>query len=226
MQFFSQKNANFSLKNTNFDLIFKNRAYKIYSSLIGKFNIENILCAVCVMFCLGFKLENFVQKISKINKIAGRFDCVYDDNFFVVIDYAHTTDSLKNFLNTVKSVSKNKNIIVFGCPGERDSYKRFEMGKLAGRFCDYVIISTDNPASENPRRIMFEISQGVKQTEAKCFCIEDRKKAIKKAINIAKKQKEANVLIVGKGVEEYQIVGDRHIKYSDYAVVKDILSLK
>ena len=178
------------------------------------------------MFCLGFKLENFVHKISKINKITGRFDCVFDDDFCVVIDYAHTTDSLKNFLKTIKSVSKNKNIIVFGCPGERDSYKRFEMGKLAGRLCNYVILTSDNPASENSRRIMFEIQQGVKQTNAKCFCVEDRKNAIKKAINIAQKEKNANVLIVGKGVEEYQIVGDRHIPYSDYAVVNEILKAK
>lgn len=221
---FYAKNTKFSLKNTSFDLIFRNRIYKINSNLIGKFNIENILCAVAILFCLGFEPESFIQNISQIRNVAGRFDCVFDKDIFVIIDYAHTTDSLKNFLKTVKSVSKNKNIIVFGCPGERDSYKRFEMGKLAGRFCEYVILTTDNPASENARRIMFEMLQGVKQTNAKCFCVEDRKSAIKKAIKIAKKEKDANVLIVGKGVEEYQIVGDKHVPYSDYAAVNKLLA--
>lgn len=222
---FCIKNSKFSLNSTNFLFIYNKKEYFVQTKLVGKFNVYNIVCALAVLNCLGLNFEVALKNFDRIKKIAGRCDCVYSKDIFVLIDFAHTTDSLKNLLSTITDVSKNKNIIVFGCPGERDTKKRFEMGMVAGRYCDFVVATTDNPASENPRRIAFEIEQGVLQTKAKYMFVEDRKKAIKRAISIAKKQKNCNVLIVGKGVEEYQIVGDRKIPYSDYMVVDEILNI-
>ena len=230
---FGKKNANFCILNqkcelgkTIFFAKFKNKIYNVLSNLTGKFNIENLSLAICVVNSLGFKMQDILDKIYAIKNVSGRFDLVFqNNNFSVIIDYAHTLDSLKNLLTTIKSVSKNKNVIVFGCPGERDTKKRLLMGKLSANFCDCVILTSDNPASENSRRIMFEMEQGLKVSKKSIeyYLIEDRTKAIKKAIQIAKKRKNFNVLIVGKGVENYQIVGDKFIKYSDYNVVNEIL---
>lgn len=218
-------NANYKLGETEFDVIFEGKTYNIKSTLTGQFNSFNITCALAVLHALELDFEQVVPLISNIKKIDGRFDVVFkSDNFNIVIDYAHTLDSLESFLKSVKAVSKNKNIIVLGAPGERDTTKRLPMGRLAGEFCDAVILTADNPASENPRRIMFEMEQGVKKTKTLYCLIENRKKAIKKAINYAKKLNNCNVLIVGKGVETYQIVGDKHVPYSDYISVFECLT--
>lgn len=215
------RDANYSSSQTNFSLISGDNIYKIKSKLIGEFNIYNISCAVCIANILDKSLivENALKTLSNLN---GRMQNVsFGQKYNIVIDYAHTFDSLKNFLQTIKGLSKNKNIIVFGCPGERDSFKRAKMGKLAGEFCDVVILTTDNPASENARRIMWEIQQGVKQTKAKCLLLENRKNAIKKALSLS--TENTNVLVVGKGSENYQIVGDKKIPYNDLQTIKDIL---
>lgn len=213
--------ANFSIGQTSFNLSCGNNCYKIKSNLIGEFNLYNVACAVCVVKMLdkNFDVENAIKTL---NGLSGRMQNVsLGQKCKIIIDYAHTYDSLKNLLCTIKKISKNKNIIVFGCPGERDSYKRFKMGKLAGKFCKIVICTSDNPASENARRIMWEMQQGVNQTNAKCFFIENRKNAIKKALCLA--DENTNVLIVGKGSETYQIVGDKRLFYNDFETVKKII---
>ena len=113
---------------------------------------------------------------------------------------------------------------MFGCPGERDTYKRKQMGALASRFCDVIILTTDNPASENSRRIMWEIMQGVDKSKAKVYFIENRKLAIKKAINYA--NNNTNILVVGKGSEDCQIVGDKRLPYSDIQTIKTLFGVK
>lgn len=213
--------AKYEFLGSKFDLIFDKKRYSFSTNLVGKFNCYNFACGVAVLQKLGFLIENIAKKQQNFN-ILGRFSAFkYKNNCNVIVDYAHTTDSLKNLLLTIKSISTNKNIIVFGCPGERESQKRFEMGKLAAKFCEYVIITTDNPASENPRRIGFEILCGAKTYDTKCKFIEDRKLAIKKAFQIAKEN--TNILIVGKGSEIYQIVGDRKKPYCDFDEIKKYL---
>ena len=214
------------LGKTEFLLKYNNKTFVVKTRLTGKFNILNVALSIGVLICLGFEIENVIPKVSDIKSLAGRFDIVQkNNNFNVIVDYAHTTKGLENLLVTTKEVSNNKNIIVFGCPGERDTEKRFEMGKVAAEFCDEIFLTSDNPASENALRIMFEIAEGIKSKNSKIllFLIENRKKAIKKAINSAKKQKKCNVLIVGKGVENYQIVGDKLLSYSDYDVINGLL---
>lgn len=217
-------NINASLDGLNFSIEYNKKNYQIQSRLIGEFNILNICLSIGVLIFLGFKIENIIEQIEKIENLPGRFDLIKNDlNIPIVIDYAHTYESLNSFLCQIKKLSLNKNIIVFGAPGERDTTKRFSMGKLAGELCDCVILTSDNPASENPRRIMFEMEYGVKASYAKCYLIENRKQAIKKAISMANKQKNCNVLIVGKGIETCQIIGDQFVPYSDYDAVLNAL---
>ena len=172
---------------------------------------------------LGFTAEKCKNAVKDIKKLDGRLDSLnYSQDCNIIIDYAHTTDSLKNLLITIKEISNNKNIIVFGCPGERDSFKRREMGYLAGLYCNTIIITSDNPASENALRIMQEIEQGVIFAGKIPLLIENRKRAIKKAMELA--DNKSNVLIVGKGNEKYQVVGNKKIPHCDYDVVKKLVN--
>jgi UDP-N-acetylmuramoyl-L-alanyl-D-glutamate--2,6-diaminopimelate ligase len=222
------ENEIYSSKGTNFSLIINSKTQKsvakkidIKTGLIGEFNVLNIACSIAILQSLGLKCD-YSKSLANLNFLSGRMQNVsFGQKCGIIIDYAHTLDSLKNFLQAVKKISNNKNIIVFGCPGERDTQKRKQMGELAGGFCDRVILTTDNPASENARRIMWEMAQGVKTQNAKCFLIENRKKAIKKALELA--DENTNILIVGKGVERYQIVGDRKVEYNDFETVKSLL---
>lgn len=219
IKFFGQK---LKLESASFYILENGQKYKIVNKLAGEFNIYNSLCAYAVLRQLNFDGNLIVKYLCKEKCLKGRFDIVYSTKKInIIIDYAHTVDSLKNFLLSVKKLSTRKNIIIFGCPGERESQKRQIMGILAGKNCETVIVTTDNPASENPRRIMYEIACGVRQTKAKCMLVENRKEAIKTAFKISKSR--CNILIVGKGTESYQIVGDSHLPYSDYKTVKCIL---
>lgn len=215
---------NLTLSGSEFDIKTKKNKYHFYINLVGKFNIYNFACAVAVLEKLGFFVKKLPKKCQKFD-ILGRFSIFYHkNNVNIIIDYAHTVDSLKNLFETISSVSKNKNIVVFGAPGERESQKRKLFGQLAVKYCETVIVTTDNPASENPRRIAFEILSGTKNSSKNCFYIEDRKKAIKKAFDMAKR--DTNILIVGKGSEDCQIVGDKKIPYCDFDEVKKYLDYK
>lgn len=213
------KNQVFDICKTRFDLLHKGKSKHITTFLLGKYNIFNVALAMCVAgILLG---GNFKTDFKNLKILDGRMQKVECDFCNIIIDYAHTTDSLQNFLSTIKQLSSGKNIIVFGCPGERDAYKRQAMGKIAGEHCDVVIVTTDNPASENARRIMWEIACGVKTTKAKCYFVENRKTAIKKALQLA--NANTNVLIVGKGCENCQIVGDRKLPYNDFDTVERLI---
>ena len=219
-----RSNEKCSVGGTNFDLSYQSKIYHIKTQLVGLFNVQNMCLAIGTLLLLQFDIDQIIDAVKSVKNLPGRFDTVQNKfNIPIIIDYAHTYESLNVFLREVVSLSQNKNIIVFGAPGERDTTKRLPMGELAGRFCDYVFVTSDNPASENPRRIAFEILQGAKKTKTICFFEENRKKCIKKAINLAKKQKKCNVLIVGKGIETCQVVGDKHKKYSDYQSVFDAI---
>ena len=214
------------LGKTMFKINYLNNIYSIKNCLSGEFNVSNLVLSIFVLHKIDYGFDDILKSITSIKSLAGRFDLVYDsEDFKIIIDYAHTLESFKQIVLNTKKLSKNKLIVIFGCPGERDSTKRFLMGKFAGENCDFIIVTTDNPASENPRRIMFEIEEGIKFSKSKNihYLIENRQKAIKKAIKIAKKQKNCNILVVGKGIENYQIVGDKKIKYCDYDAVKSVL---
>ncbi len=209
-----------SILGTDFIVDFLGQKYKYRTDLIGLYNIHNITATIVTSFVLYgiFGLEN-LSKIFETLAIPGRLERIETNNDVVIfIDYAHTDDALDNVLKTLKPLVQNKLIVVFGCGGDRDTTKRPKMGKIAVEYADTVILTNDNPRTENPNKIIEDIQQGIPKTY-KVIIELDREKAIAKALSIAKK--DDTVLIAGKGHEKYQVIGDKQINFSDKdAIIK------
>ena len=204
-----------SINGTTFNLFFKGKKYPIFSKLLGEFNVYNLTSAVATLHSLGFPLEELIDKASMLKPIKGRFETVYNKDFLVVNDYAHTPDALENILKSLKKIKHNRLIIVFGAGGDRDRTKRPLMGKVAEKYADIVILTSDNPRTEDPIQIIEDIKKGMEKSPV---IIEDREEAIKKAIEIA--EKKDIVLVAGKGHETYQIIGDKVLPFDDTQVIK------
>jgi len=199
--------------------------------LPGKFNIYNALAALCVAIVLKINLGLAKQALESIDNIPGRMEKVeMGQSFAVIIDYAHTPDALEKIFATLKASLRGRLIAVFGACGDRDRSKRPIMGALAGRFADVVIITNEDPYTEDPVRIIEEVADGVPRGASKTnpkiegknfFKIFDRREAIQKAFSLA--QKGDIVLITGKGAEDWMVVGHQKIPWSDKKVVKELL---
>lgn len=180
----------------------------------GKFSVYNALAAIASCSLLGFTLDEIIEGISKINTIPGRFQVVQNDqDILTVVDYAHSPDGLKNILSSVKKIAKGKIITVFGCGGNRDTTKRSIMGEIAGNYSDFCIITSDNPRNEDPLKIIEDIESGILKTQCPYEKMIDRKHAILKALD--KANSGDTVIIAGKGHENYQIIKDDIIYFSD-----------
>ena len=155
-------------------------------------------------------------------RVPGRSELVDNDReITIMIDYAHTPESLESILTTVQEYTQGDVICVFGCGGDRDSGKRPIMGEISGTKADYTIITSDNPRTENPEKIIEQIEAGIKKTKGKYECIVDRKQAIKKAIKMA--HKRDMVLICGKGHELTQEIDGKNYPFDEREIVKQIL---
>ena len=197
----------------------------VWFRLIGKFNAYNLLCIYSIARLLGVDKNEALTHISKLKPAQGRFEAIENKGITVVVDYAHTPDALLNVLNTLNDIcKKNQEIVcVFGCGGDRDKIKRPEMAKIACRLSHRVIITSDNPRTENPSEIISDIYKGVSQeNEYKAMVIEDRKQAIKVAISTAKTG--SIVLIAGKGHEIYQEINGVRNHFDDMEVAKNCLN--
>lgn len=193
----------------------------IHSNLIGRFNAANIAGAVAVVLGLGMPPEDIERAITSAPAVPGRMELVPNTkNVTVVVDYAHTPDALEKALKTLRELSPKKLICVFGCGGDRDPTKRGIMGALAENFSDQVIVTSDNPRSEEPSRIIDAIQSGMKHPE-KAIRIEDRRQAIARAISIL--CPGDIVLIAGKGHEDYQIIGSKKLPFDDRKVALENL---
>ena len=193
---------------------------KIKAVLPGRFSVYNTLGAAAACFELGFDEESIQRGIIITRGAKGRAELVQiNAPFKVMIDYAHTPDGLYNILTTVREFTKGKVITVFGAAGDRDRAKRPEMGELAGKLSDYCVITSDNPASEQPEDIIKAVEEGVKKTECPYICIEDRKEAILHALETA--EEGDLVMLAGKGHETYQIIKGEYIPFSEEQIVKD-----
>ena len=183
----------------------------------GEFNQYNAGAALAAAKLLRIPAEFSKKIIAKIT-VPGRFEPIGDR---VIVDYAHTPDALENLLKNARQITKNKLICVFGCGGDRDKTKRPIMGKIATKLCDYVIITSDNPRTENPKKIIQDIIAGIAKN-ANLEIIENRARAIEKAITIS--QKGDLVVIAGKGHENYQIIGTKKIHFDDREQARKALS--
>ena len=191
--------------------------------LVGRTNAYNIMAATGAALCLGFTGEQIRDGVEALSGIPGRMERVDGgQDFLVVVDYAHTPASLENLLETAKLLPHQKLITVFGCGGDRDRGKRPLMGEIAARLSDVVIVTSDNPRSEDPAQIINEIEPGLKKGSAVCVINPDRYAAIREAINMA--GRDDIVIIAGKGHETYQIVGDRRLAFDDRNTVRKIIN--
>ena len=207
---------------SDFKAKLENRNERIKVSIPGRFSVYNALAAIKVSQLFGAKTETIKEALENV-KVLGRSELV--DNKLelkIMIDYAHTPDSLENILKTVKQYTIGRVICVFGCGGDRDKTKRSVMGEIAGRLADYTIITSDNPRTENPEEIVEQIENGTKKTKGKYECIVDRKEAITKAITM--QNKNDMVIIAGKGHELYQEINKEKIPFDEREIVKEIVN--
>lgn len=209
--------------------------FELNSSIIGEHNLENILNAVGAAIASGISLEAIKTGLENVS-IPGRLEKIFNNRkISVFVDYAHTPDALKNVLSTIKPLTSGKVICVFGCGGDRDTSKRPQMGKIAEKHSDRLVVTSDNPRTENPNLIISHILNGIdgksftgrsdefaRQEESKLHYIEpDRQKAIRYSINSAKQGD--SVLIAGKGHETYQITNTGTIDFDDRKEAKTAL---
>lgn len=194
---------------------------RIKTDIPGRFSVYNSLAAISVALRLGCSTENIKTALENV-KVPGRSELV--DNklgLTIMVDYAHSPESLENILQAVKSYTRGKVISVFGCGGDRDSGKRPIMGEISGKIATYTIITSDNPRTEKPEEIVKQIEEGIKKTKAKYECIVDRTEAIKKAIQIA--DKTDIIVLAGKGHETYQEINHEKHHYDEREIIKEII---
>ena len=191
--------------------------------LIGTPNIYNVLAAVSAAVSLDIPLDSIRGGIESVAGVPGRMELVRADQpFTLVVDYAHTPDALEKLLQTIHELPHRRIITVFGCGGDRDPFKRPVMGEIAGRLSAMVIITSDNPRTEDPQKILAEIEPGTRKTGADCRIVADRRRAIGIAVSAA----EAGdvVVIAGKGHEDYQILGTQSVSFDDRAVARELIA--
>jgi UDP-N-acetylmuramoyl-L-alanyl-D-glutamate--2,6-diaminopimelate ligase len=218
-----------TLKGLTFDIRTPRGTVAVQSKLVGRPNVYNILAAAATFMALNLPLEAIAEGVRRLPGVPGRFEVVSapDDEVTVVVDYAHTDDALRNLLETARPLSPRRLITVFGCGGDRDRTKRPLMGMVAARLSDVVVITSDNPRSEEPQRIIDEIKRGIpagSQSGGRApeiFTTVDRREAIEQAVEQG--QPGDVVLIAGKGHEKYQQIGDRVLPFDDGAVARAAL---
>jgi UDP-N-acetylmuramoyl-L-alanyl-D-glutamate--2,6-diaminopimelate ligase len=213
------------LSGTTFTLRMVDGERHIGSPLVGKPHVYNMLTATAAALELGYDLDAIVNGLAKCVGAPGRFERVpHEGDFAVVVDYAHTDDALLNTLRTARPLTAGRVITVFGCGGDRDKTKREPMGRVAGENSDVVFITSDNPRTEDPLKIIEAIEVGVKASGKEFRSLSDRRLAIREAIREAKTGDV--VIIAGKGHENYQIIGNEKFHFDDREVAAEAIALR
>ena len=208
-------NIEYSIHGAKFDVKTKDGEYKLDLNLNGAFSVYNTLCALAVAVAYGIPYDVSIDTLNKVQNVAGRFEIVHKTPL-VIVDYAHTPDGLENVLKAAREITPegSKLICLFGCGGDRDTTKRPKMGAIAENFADKVIITSDNPRSENPNQIISDIVAGLKSMNPERVYVEpDRGKAIRLSKSIST-EKDV-IVLAGKGHEDYQILADKTIHFDD-----------
>jgi UDP-N-acetylmuramoyl-L-alanyl-D-glutamate--2,6-diaminopimelate ligase len=201
----------------------------IASRLVGRPNLYNLLAAVATGVALDLPIDAIERGLHNLQGVPGRFQVVSskDDDISVVVDYAHTDDALKNLLETARALSTGRMVTVFGCGGDRDRTKRPLMGAVAGRMSDVVVVTSDNPRSEDPARIIEEVLRGIPGARSasngpQVLAIVDRGEAVARAIDLARPGDL--VIVAGKGHEKTQVIGDRELPFDDVLISQAALA--
>jgi len=218
----------------------KDKELDLSTGLIGTPNLENILGAVGVGFALGIPIEMIAKGVARLHSVPGRLERISNPlGFTVLVDYAHTPDALEKVLQALGPMTRGRLITLFGCGGDRDRTKRPVMGEIAARYSDLMVLTSDNPRTEDPIQIVGEVEEGIQRTgtrkfqisnlksqiggEEKGYWVEpDRRASIRLALSLARAGDL--ILIAGKGHEDYQILGKRRIHFDDREVVREGLT--
>ncbi|NLL51946.1 MAG: UDP-N-acetylmuramoyl-L-alanyl-D-glutamate--2,6-diaminopimelate ligase [Peptococcaceae bacterium] len=217
---FTAHNIKLSAEGVEFDVTYHGLNSRVFYPTPGKFSVYNALAAFTWGIMAGYNLDTVQGALKKIKGVPGRFQSIRRGQpFIVIVDYAHTPDGLANVLTAAREITSGRLITVFGCGGDRDRTKRPLMGKAAEELSDYVIVTSDNPRTEDPENIIKDILPGLKSGNYKVLT--DRREAIVQACSLA--SKGDTVLIAGKGHEDYQIIGTEKIHFDDREEVEKAL---
>lgn len=202
-------------RGASFEVVGEHGRVRLNLRLTGLFNVYNALASFAVGRLEGIPVETVKEALESVTGIRGRFELVNrGQDFTVVIDYAHTPDGLENVLKTAGEIKDGRLITVFGCGGDRDRTKRPLMGEIAARLSDVVVVTSDNPRSEDPEAIIEDILDGLRRVPGGRYeVVVDRRQAIRRAIEMA--ERGDVVVIAGKGHEDYQIIGDQRFHFDD-----------
>ncbi len=209
------RNINFSMNGAEFTLVANGKEHKVNLHMNGMFSVYNVLAAITSSIAIGIDIEIALKALQNVKGVAGRFEVVVKKPL-VIVDYAHTPDGLENVLKSAREITPKdgKLICLFGCGGDRDATKRPKMGSIAERLADKIVITSDNPRSEDPQAIITDIIAGLKSVNTESIIVEpDRGTAISLLKAIANNNDV--VLIAGKGHEDYQILKDKTIHFDD-----------
>jgi len=211
-----------SFQGLRFDVQFGKLRFAVESPLLGKINVYNILAACGAGLSYGIAPETVARGIANLQAVPGRFERVDEGQPFVVaVDYAHTDDALRNTIAVARGLNPKRIVTLFGCGGDRDRAKRPLMGQAAAEASDFVVLTSDNPRSEDPLAIMNDALVGIRRVDVPHIVEPDRAIAIERAL---KEAREGDVVILaGKGHETYQVLKDRTIPFDDRAVARDVL---
>jgi UDP-N-acetylmuramoyl-L-alanyl-D-glutamate--2,6-diaminopimelate ligase len=187
--------------------------------LLARYNIENALAAAAVATAAGISLDDIAAGLSTAPQVAGRLEAVATQPFTVLIDFAHTPDALDRALSAVRPLTEGRLIVVFGAGGDRDRTKRIPMAQAVARIADVVVLTSDNPRTEDPERILDDLAEGIPDTSYER--VADRREAIRLALATARTGD--TVVLAGKGHETYQVIGTEHRAFDERAVVRECL---
>ena len=219
---FMAKDIELSSMGVKYTLVTPTYITKVFVPVPGKFTVYNTLAVIATAYILGISEKDITSYMETTRGVRGRFENIPNNKKInVIVDYAHTPDALENVINTAKGFTKGNIITVFGCGGDRDNSKRSLMGEISQRLSDVSIVTSDNPRTEDPRKILKDVLEGIDETKYNYHVIEDREQAIRYAILTAKEND--TVIIAGKGHETYQIIGEETIHFDDKEIAKKYL---
>lgn len=217
------KVLSYTTSGMNIEINVKGKIRQFHTKLIGEYNLYNILGVISALVNMGIDLDYIISKISNMDSVVGRFELIENKiPARIVVDYAHTPDGLENVLKTLKSITDKKVYCLFGAGGDRDKTKRPIMAKIAAKYSDFLILTSDNPRTEDPLKILDDIEMGLKEIGYTNYAkIEKREDAIKQAVSML--NNGDGLMIAGKGHETYQIIGKTTRYFSDKEEVKKCL---
>lgn len=220
-------NIQYDFSQTLFDLNTKDESIPMTLPLPGKINLYNCLASIAALHRSGLSLESLKEAVGEISPIKGRFENVYDGDFKVIIDFAHTEDALKQLLHSIRPFAKGRIILVFGVyadMSEQGSQKRYGMGQVAAQYADFSVVTLDNPKNYDQAVILHETSDAVNTNGGEFVTIRDRKEAIEYAVNIAKENDI--IVLAGKGHETAQVIGNEEIPFNEKEIALHAIQQK